>query len=183
MVEIVGGVAAHPEALHHGARANVSQCRERHDLLKAQRLEGEHQGCARCLGREALTPGLAGESPANLDGRLERGLERRARQAGEPDESPVLEALEGPEPEPVARPLRLGRVGESIAGGTVSDAAQELGDIRVGVERCERLAVARQPATKEESLRTELGDGHRAIVARSPVAKGRRPEASVSFAA
>ena len=75
MVEVVRGVAVHPEALHHPARRHVGRDGERHDLVETGAFESEGHGRGRSLRRVALAPGVCGQAPADLDARREVRLE------------------------------------------------------------------------------------------------------------
>ena len=59
------------------------------------------------LGRVAVTPGGSSEPPADLDRRREWRLERRCREAGEPEERSIVPTLDRPQPEAVRVPVIL----------------------------------------------------------------------------
>lgn len=65
MLEVVGGIAMHPQALHQPQGVLVGRYGESHHLVQAKGIEGVAQ---RRLGRlvgEALRPMLGGETPAD----------------------------------------------------------------------------------------------------------------------
>lgn len=68
MLEVVGGIAMHPQALHQPQGVLVGRYGESHHLVQAKGIEGVAQ---RRLGRlvgEALRPMLGGETPAATAG-------------------------------------------------------------------------------------------------------------------
>src|SRR4029450_2675990 len=85
MLKVVRWVARHAEALHDSPRTDVADGREGNDLLEAQMVEAEGDGCPSPFRRVAASPVLACEAPADLDGRAEVGFEERIRQAHEAD--------------------------------------------------------------------------------------------------
>ena len=117
MVEVVVGVVAHPDPLHHRARAQVAGAGERDDLLEAGPVEAELERRATRLGRVAAAPGRPGQPPTDLDRRHEGGLEPGHREAREADELAARANLERPEAEAVPLEARLDRVDQLVALG------------------------------------------------------------------
>ncbi|MPN29627.1 hypothetical protein SDC9_177080 [bioreactor metagenome] len=66
VVEVLGRVAVHAQALHHGLRALVSKRGEGHNLWQLQGLEACTQGTVGRLAGQALAPERARQPPAHL---------------------------------------------------------------------------------------------------------------------
>src|SRR4051794_36399399 len=97
VVEVVGGIARHPEALHHAHRAGVPRRGERDDLLEAQLLEAEAERGPRAFRGVAEAPGVTRQPPADLDRGSEWGIECDLGEPGEPDERGVRSPLHRPQ--------------------------------------------------------------------------------------
>ncbi len=86
MVEIVGGIVTHPEALHDSHRSHVGRHSEQNDLVQANALEAVRNRSARSLGRESPAPVLARKPPTDFDRRGEMRREVMQREADIADE-------------------------------------------------------------------------------------------------
>ncbi len=75
MLEVLGGITPHPEALHHGPGARVRRHGDRYDLVERELAEGVVEAGAGRFGDIALAPVLARKAPADFDGGREVGLE------------------------------------------------------------------------------------------------------------
>ena len=76
MLEVVGGISRHAQALHDPLRDNVLHGGHRHDLVPAQRSERVLQRAARAFGRVAISPVLGRKTPANFARRREVRFKR-----------------------------------------------------------------------------------------------------------
>src|SRR5262245_12113523 len=99
MIEIAAGVAPHPDPLHHGAGPQVADRRECHDLRKSFVREAELQRAAGGFRGIALSPMIAGETPAYLDARCEMCGQRGNGETRKADERRTPRHLDRPEPE------------------------------------------------------------------------------------
>ena len=75
VVEVVTRIVGHAQTLHHAARAVVDRCRERKDLVQLQSVESIGDRGSGGLGRVAVTPMWARESPTDFDCGRERRIE------------------------------------------------------------------------------------------------------------
>src|SRR5919198_5860303 len=97
MVEVVGRVVRHPDALHDSLRPHVADCREGDDLVEAEIVEAECEGCASAFGRISLAPMVAREPPADLHRRGEADLKPRLCETDEADEGCALDDFDRPQ--------------------------------------------------------------------------------------
>src|SRR5262245_59857212 len=96
VVEIVGGIAPHAEALHDSSRALVADSRQSNDLGETDRGETELESRPGTLSGIAVAPLLKREPVSELDARQERRLERWHRQTDEADEVSAADHFDGP---------------------------------------------------------------------------------------
>ena len=96
VIEIVGRIARHPEALHDRPRSAVADSRERDDFVQVELDEPEPEHCPSRLRRVAAAPGLPGQPPADLHAWGEGSFEQRRREPDEAEESAILDSLDGP---------------------------------------------------------------------------------------
>ncbi len=73
MVEVVGGVVGHAQALHDRLGTGVGDGGQGDDLFQAQFLKAEAQAFARALGGVAAAPERPGQAPGDLDNLLSGG--------------------------------------------------------------------------------------------------------------
>lgn len=106
------------------AGERVAHGGERHHLVALQHVEAEADGGARGLCRIALSPGIAGQPPAELDPRGELGLEADAPETGEADERAGLPHLQRPPARAVALDRRRDDAGERVALPAISGAGK-----------------------------------------------------------
>ena len=107
MDEVVGRVARHAEPFHDGGGSGVGGDGERDDLGDSFLDEGVGHGGAGCFRRIASSPGMAGESPADFQGRCEVGLEESPVKAGISQERRIFSSFYDVEPVAVFREVRL----------------------------------------------------------------------------
>jgi hypothetical protein len=169
VVEVVVGVARHPELLHHTPGTGIGRDGHRDDLVKPNLTEAELDTRSRRLGGIAAAPVLAGQPPPDLDRRGEVGLEITLGQADEADERRSVENLDATDDfdpaEHLDRPqppsALIDPVGDvaclrvaalpSVGRGEVAH------DLGIGVHRCERLEVLRPPLAQQQPLGAQLG--------------------------
>src|ERR1700722_5573855 len=155
MIEILLGVAAHAQALHHLARALIAHRGERNDLPQLALAEAERQRRRGRLARKAPTPVGPCQAPADLDSGREGNRDVHGGEARESDEELLLRKLD--RPEAVAPPLeaRLRPLDHRDALGSRERRREVLHHVLVGVHRGKRLAVACQPAPQQQPLRPQ----------------------------
>ena len=98
VLEVVGRIACHPDALHHRPRAHVARCGERHDLVETDRVEPELQCRPRALARVSVAPVITRKPPSHFDRGRERRVEGREIEADEPDARRNAGNLDRPQP-------------------------------------------------------------------------------------
>ena len=98
MAELTG--VRHSETLHDRDRAGVRRNGERHNLVEFSVVEAECD-CDPCgFGRIPVTPGRAGEPPADLDARRERGIEGVSKNPTYPINGATLGTSTAHDPKP-----------------------------------------------------------------------------------
>ena len=138
----------HAALLHHAARGAVGRKGDGDDLLQAQLLEPELDGCARRLGRVAVAQVRAEEAVADLDlGPVGEVVETRC-----PDHLVRRAQLDGPEAEPVG--CVVGHVFIEVGSRVVRRGARRAppGLFRVPRDRVPRVEVVERGRPQEQPL-------------------------------
>ena len=156
VIEIVGWITRHADALHDSPRAPVQRDGERDDLLKCQLLEAEAQALNGCLAGVTVTPVFLRESPSDFNarrlGRSEVRLEARLRQPNEADERGATPHLHRPETPTSFRDGFADASGIGITFLTPLDAGKEFPDDRVRVESRKGVPVRFLPLPENQSF-------------------------------
>src|SRR5579864_8247924 len=151
MIEIVRRVVGHAEPFHHAPRPDVSRNRERHQRLKPDLLERVPHHLPRALGSQPLPPMIGRESPANLDTRRKRALERRHGQPHKPDKRTIPPELRRTEPETVFPEMSFNPLDEQIALLPGKPSRHKLHDARVRIQPRKRFPVRDRKSTRLNS--------------------------------
>ena len=159
MVEIVGRIVLHADALHDADRAAVGGHREGDDLLQTQSGEAGIERSLGAFGGVTLAPMRAGEAPADLHRRREVRIEPRDREADKADERRDARHLDRPPAEPVLREMSLDARDESI-DVRAGRGGQELHDARVVEHGDEGLVVRVAPGAQEQARGGNGRRGH-----------------------
>src|SRR5579884_976622 len=93
MIEIVGGVAGHPELLHNPPRPYVARNCHCNDLIQPQGLKSKIGNRSRTFRRQTSSPIFRGQTPANFNAGRERSFEPRDIQTDEADEAAIAPQL------------------------------------------------------------------------------------------
>src|SRR5262249_23536870 len=148
MVEVVGAIVVHAEALHHTAGAPVRLRRERDDLREAERLKAVAEASPCAFRRIAVAPRVEREPVSKLHAGREGCLERRDRQGEEADEGGPANDFDGPRPEAVPGEMVARLLHLRGALLECDDAREELADTRVGVECSPRREIFIAPLSE-----------------------------------
>ena len=156
VVEIIGRVARHAEALHDGDRSRVRWYGERHDLIESHVVEAECQRSACRFSRITEAPVCASESPADLHARGEMGGESRNGKTDVTNEWRNTRHLDGPEAEAALLELSADACGERIALGAIQERRHVRHHFGVCIQLGERLEVLVTPTAKRETISAKL---------------------------
>src|SRR4051812_26039163 len=152
VIEIVGWITRHADALHDSSRAHVQRDGERDNLLKCQLLEAEPQALGGCLTGVTVTPVFLQQSPSNFNARTEVRLDARYRQPNEPDEGRATAHLDRPETPTSFLDGFVDACGIGITFLTGLDAGEEFPDDRVRVESRKGIPVRLLPLPENQSF-------------------------------
>lgn len=156
VVEIVGGVPHHAEALHHATGATIVGNGERDDLGQVESVEPKSCGCVRALSRVPAAPVLHRKAPANLDARRKVGREARSGQTNESGERRDAGNFHCPQSKTVLLEVVLDARRQSIAFLPRQDTRKELHDSRIGVQSRKGAAVTRTPTAQVKPVRSKF---------------------------
>ncbi len=162
MVEVVGGIVAHTQPLHHSAGLIVDCSRERDDLVAAESIKAEGQRRAGRLGCIAVTPVATVKPPSNLNGWREVRFEPRLIEPDKTDERSDIDELDGPQSPTLAGDHGLNMGGELVALRLGQRRWEVPHDLGIRVESCERIEIGLPPLSEQKTWRRELR--HRVIV-------------------
>ena len=145
MVEIVGGVVTHAKPLHHPPRWLVDDRRERDDLIELERVEAVGDCRAGGLGRVAVAPVGARQSPADLDRRGEVRPKAGLVEADEANERRDADDLDCPQAPAALGECRAREGGERIAVAPRHRRGEVPHRVRIPVQGGERLEIVIAP--------------------------------------
>src|SRR4051812_8346919 len=156
VIEIVGRITRHADALHDSPRALVQRNGEGDDLFKCQLLEAKAQAPGGCLTGVTVTPVFLREPPSNFNARVGRRSEVRIeawlRQPNEADKGRATANLDRPET-PASLPNGFPGAGERGITFFTSQAAREVfHDDRVRVESRKGVPVRFPPLPENQSF-------------------------------
>ena len=114
MVEVIGRVAVHPDALHDRPRPAIGRHRERDDLVETDVVEAERQRAPRRLGCVPVPPMPAREPPTDFHG-LPAQRDRRRPEPHVSDERRDVRDLDRPQAPAVSVPLGFDAIDERVA--------------------------------------------------------------------
>ena len=152
VIEIVGWITPHANALHDSSRAHVQRNGERDDLFKCQLLEAEAQALNGSFTGVPLAPVFLQQSPSNFNARTEVRLDARYRQPNEPDEGCATTHLDRPETPTSFIDGFMGAGGIGVTFLTSLDAGKEFPDDRVRVESRKGVSVRLPPLPENQSF-------------------------------
>jgi len=145
MIEIVGGIARHTEALHHTLRANVRDGRHRYHLLAREFLEGKGERSACAFRRVSMMPGIEGKTPADFQGGREMSFEGNFLERDHARER--RPAFDFRDPPAIAVALERGAQsrGRRLGPFAIGNGRKELHDAGVDAHRRPRVQIAVPP--------------------------------------
>jgi hypothetical protein len=156
MVEVVSGIARHPELLHDSTRANVSDRRDRDDLVQLEHVETVSQDGPSAFGRISFAPMRHVQPPSDLDAGLKGRVVPGRREPDESGERRHPGNLGGPESVAVPLEVEVRALSELVALRSGEGRRKVLHHPRVRVQGRERIEVAPPPTPQQEALGSNL---------------------------
>ena len=152
VVEVVGGVAGHAEALHDGDGLEVAGRGHGDDLGEVEGGEAEVERGSRALGGVALAPVIGSETPPDLDAGREVRFEAGDLHADHADDGAGVARLGGPHAETAALEVGSHAPEGGIGGCAVVGLRVVAHDDGVGVERSEGIAIGLGCGAEDEAF-------------------------------
>ncbi len=152
MLEVIRRVVSHSNFLHHPARSAVCRDGERNNLFDPQCIERIAKNLAGTFGRQADSPVIGGEPPANLDGGHKGGIETRHGKPHKPDKGPGRSKLCCKKTKVMLFEMPFDAVQQFVARFSLKRSGHELHHSSIRVQLREGLTIRFSPSPQDKSL-------------------------------